>query len=162
MKLYSKYKISRQEADFETFLMLPYTDPILALANLMSPRWFPVTNTLQPGRAVGARDPFFDMTGLLVIRDCFARMGKMLYVDGCRQSERRTSNFGVLLTGKLNTDQSTFESEKLGHTERPIWSETGWKSAEELDNSVSYERPLAGYWPNLRSLKQEEAENFTV
>ena len=139
MKLYAIYKISRQKADFGTSLMLPDTDPILALANLMSPRWLPVTNTLQPSRAVGARDSFFDMTGFLVIRDCFARMCKMLYVDGCRKSERRTSQFGVLLTGKLNTNQSTFESEKLGHTERPIRSETGGKSAEELDNTVSYE-----------------------
>ena len=143
--------------------MLPYTDPILALANLMSPRWLPMTNALQPGRAVGAGDSFFDMTGFLVIRDCFARMGKMLYVDGCRHSERRTSNLGVLLTGKLNTNQSTFESEKLGDTERPIWSETGWKSAEELDNPVSYERPLAGCRPVRRFFfKQEESEVFTV
>ena len=142
--------------------MLPYTDHILALANLVGPRWLPVTNTLQPGRTVGARDPFFDMTGFPVIRDCFARMGKMLYVNGCRQSERRTSNFGVLLTGKFNTNQSTFESEKLGHTERPVWSETGWKSAEELDGPVSYERPLAGYRPVLRRFKHEEAEKFTV
>ena len=139
MELYSIYNISRQMADFGTSLMLPYTDPILALANLMSPRWLPVTNTLQPGRAVGARDSFFDMTGFLVIRNSFARMGKMLCVDGCRHSERRTSNFGVLRTGKFNTNQSTLESEKLGDTERPIWSETGWKSAEELGNPVSYE-----------------------
>ena len=118
--------------------MLPYTDHILALANLVGPRWLPVTNTLQPGRTVGARDPFFDMTGFLVIRNCFARMGKMLYVYGCRQSEWRTSNLGVLLTGKFNTNQSTFEREKLGHTECPIWSETGRKSAEELGNPVSY------------------------
>ena len=142
--------------------MLPYTDPILALANLMSPCWLPVSDTLQPGRAVGARDSFFDMTGLLVIRDCFARMGKMLYVDGCRQSERRTSDFGILLARKLNANQSTFESEKLGYTERPIWSETGWKSAEELGNPVSYERSLTSYRPVPRSLKQEEAEKFTV
>lgn len=94
----------RQKADIETSLMLPYTDPILAHANLMSPRWLPVTNTLQPGRAIGSRDAFFDTTGLLVIRDCFARMGKMLQVDGCRQSEWGTSDFGVLLTGKLNAN----------------------------------------------------------
>lgn len=114
--------------------MLPYTDPILALANLMSSGWLPVGNTLQPGRAVGARNSFLDMAGFLVIRDCFARMGKMLYVDGGRQSERRTSNLGVLLTGKLNANQSAFESEELGHTKRPIWSKTGWKSTEELDS----------------------------
>ena len=142
--------------------MLPYTDHILALANLMSPRWLPVADTLQPGRTVGARDPYFDMAGFLVIRDCFSGMGKMLYVDGCRHSKRRTSNFWVLLTGKFNTNQSTFESEKLRHTERPIWSETGWKSAEELDGPVSYEQPLASYRRALRSFKQEVAEILTV
>ena len=162
MKLFSIYKISQQKADFGASLMRPYTDPILALANLMSPRWLPVGNTLQPGRAVGARDSFFDMTGFLVIRDCFARMGKMFYVDGCWQSERRTSNSGVLLTRKLNANQSTFESEELGHTERPIWSETGWKSAEELDKPVSYERPLTGYRPIPRMYEHEGTESFTV
>ena len=162
MKLYAIYKILRQKADFETFLMLPYTDPILALANLMSSRWLPVGNTLQPSRAVWARNSFLDMAGFLVIRDCFARMRKMFYVDGGRQSERRTSNFGVLLAGKLNANQATFESEELGYTERPIRSETGWKSAEELDQPVSYEQPLTGYRPATGMCEHEGTESFTV
>ena len=145
MKLYAIYKIRRQKADVETFLMLPYTNPVLALANLMGSRWLPVGNTLQPGRAVWARNSFLDMAGFLVIRDCFSRMRKMFNVEGSRQSERRTPNFGVLLARKLNANQSTFESEELGYTERPIRSEIGWKSAEELDQHVSYEQPLTAY-----------------
>lgn len=143
-------------------LMLPYADPILALANLMSSRWLPVGNSLQPSGAVGAGDSLLDMTGFLVIRNCFARMGKMLYVDGCWQSKWRTSNFGILLTGKLNANQSTFESEELGHTKRPIWSGTRWKSAKELDKFVSFERPLTGYRPVPRIREYEGTESFTV
>lgn len=115
--------------------MLPDSDPIGALADLMRSVGLPMSysnHTLLIELLA-----LLDHIPLVIILELFARVRKKILVDLGRQRPWWAASRRLLVRWKLEANEVAFWMKEIVHTQRPTRSRFGFECAEELKSELA-------------------------